>query len=151
MSDIQLSSITPKTVNEVALLFDEYRQFYGQPSNPSAAQKFLRERVAAGDSEILVATFDNVAVGFVQLYPSFSSVVMQRIWILNDLFVTVEYRKKGVATALLRSAKEFACKSGAARLVLATATDNSAAKKLYENNDWVPDNSFDHYLLQLTS
>ena len=150
MCDLRVDPLDPKAVGEAVILFDEYRQFYGQSSNLSAAHKFLCERVTAGDSKVFVATLDNIAVGFTQLYPSFSSVAMQRIWILNDLFVTAEHRKKGVATALLQSAQEFATLTHAARLVLATATDNSAAKNLYGNNGWVLDKSFDHYLLKLT-
>ena len=36
-------------------------------------------------------------VGFIQLYPSFSTVSLKRQWILNDLYVKEEYRNKGYA------------------------------------------------------
>jgi GNAT superfamily N-acetyltransferase len=38
-----------------------------------------------------------------QLYPSFSSGAMARIFILNDLFVAPEARRRGAGSALLEA------------------------------------------------
>jgi hypothetical protein len=73
----------------VAKLFDSYRQFYGQPADYALAEAFLRDRFTHNDSVVFLA-FDppsGEGLGFVQLYPSFSSVAARRTWILNDLFV----------------------------------------------------------------
>ena len=72
----------------LAALFDGYRVFYGQPSDPVRAGAFLRERLERGDSHLLLAMdARGGALGFVQLYPSFTSVGTAPIEILNDLFV----------------------------------------------------------------
>lgn len=71
--------------------------------------------------------------GFTQLYPSFSSLSMRRLWILNDLFVAATARKQGVGAALLERAKQFAVETNAKGLVLETVADNPA-RKLYETN-----------------
>src|SRR6185437_10339903 len=92
----------------VAELFDAYRQFYGQPADPDGARQFLRERLQAADSVILVAEKEKRLAGFVQLYPSFSSVSMKRLWILNDLFVAPAHRRGAVARALMAAAEDFA-------------------------------------------
>ncbi|MEO1522663.1 MAG: hypothetical protein AAFU78_18045 [Cyanobacteria bacterium J06633_2] len=75
-------------LDAVSWLFDNYCVFYQQPSDLNAAKTFLRDRLQNSDSAIFVAVEDALQiVGFTQLYPSFSSVSMERIWILNDLFV----------------------------------------------------------------
>lgn len=113
-------------------LFDAYRQFYGQEPDLPGARRFLDAHLRASDSAVFVA-FDatGTGVGFVQLYPSFSSVAMKPIWILNDLYVAPQARRAGVARSLLEAACELARSTGAARLRLSTAKDNEAAKALY--------------------
>jgi GNAT superfamily N-acetyltransferase len=122
----------------VARLFDQYRGFYGQPSDPALARDFIRERMERDESVILLAWVDDAAVGFTQLYPAFSSVSASRVWILNDLFVLPEARRMGVARALLSSAAEFARADGALRLELETDHDNASAQALYRAMGWVP-------------
>ena len=88
------------------------------------------------------------ALGFTQLYPSFSSVAARRIWILNDLYVLPAARGQGVGRAVLEAAKTHALATGAHRLDLSTAHDNPA-QKLYEAAGYTRDNHFHHYSLPL--
>ncbi|HET7359249.1 MAG TPA: GNAT family N-acetyltransferase [Rhodanobacteraceae bacterium] len=126
-------------------LFDGYRMFYGQPGDAGRARAFLRERLALRESVILLAREgDAQNVGFVQLYPGFSSVAARRLWILNDLFVRPESRGRGVARALLERADRHAADTGAVRLTLSTGTDNHAAQALYEALGWQRDDDL-HY------
>jgi GNAT superfamily N-acetyltransferase len=129
----------------VADLFDAYRQFYGQPADPDGARQFLRERLQASDSVVLVAEREKRLVGFAQLYPAFSSASMKRLWILNDLFVIPAHRRAGIGRALLSSAEDLARATSAKGLVLATQKTNGPAKALYEARGWKPDDVFDHY------
>lgn len=126
-------------------LFDGYRQFYKQPSNLEAAEAFLTERIMKNESVIFVALLGNKGAGFTQLYPSFSSVTMQRQWILNDLFVDPEFRKTGVADAIMHTAEEFSYADNAKGLVLSTAVDNLPAQALYEKRGWERDEAFYTY------
>ena len=64
---------TVKDLNQVAILFDKYRVFYRKESNIEEAKVFLKERIENNDSEIFVAENENQLIGFVQLYPLFSS------------------------------------------------------------------------------
>jgi ribosomal protein S18 acetylase RimI-like enzyme len=133
----------------VAPLFDAYRQFYGQSSDIPAARAFLGERLRREESVIFVAVTDEggEALGFTQLYPSFSSVSVRRLWILNDLFVSPAGRGKGVGRRLLERAREWAIESDAKGLTLATAVNNAAARALYESCGWQRDEEFEHYTL----
>jgi GNAT superfamily N-acetyltransferase len=126
-------------------LFDGYRQFYGQGSDLEGARAFLRARLEQDQSVIFLALWESRAVGFTQLYPSFSSVSMRRLWILNDLFAAPEERRRGVGRALMTAAEEFARSDGAKGLALSTAKTNAKAKALYERCGWKLDEVFDHY------
>ena len=127
----------------LAALFDGYRVFYGQPSDPLRAGAFLRQRLERGDSHLLLAVDGKGgALGFVQLYPSFTSVGTAPIEILNDLFVAEAARGRGVARALLRRAGDDARARGAVGLLLSTALDNTPAQSLYTSEGWVRDTAF---------
>ena len=134
-------------VDRLAPLFDGYRQFYRQSSDLEGARRFLAARLATGESRVFVAeTVDGWILGFVQLFPSFSSVSMRRLWILNDLFVAPDARRSGVARLLMDRARELADETGAKGLILETESHNAPAKRLYEALGWTPDGT-DHYEL----
>jgi GNAT superfamily N-acetyltransferase len=130
-------------------LFDLYRQFYQQSSDIEAASNFIYERFQRCDSTILAAFDNNQIIGFVQLYPSFSSVSMKRIWILNDLFVRETERNQGVAKLLMNAAANLARETGAIRIVLSTQTSNNLAQSLYEPLGYIKNEDFYHYQLKL--
>jgi GNAT superfamily N-acetyltransferase len=96
---------------------------------------------------VLIAYQDGCVVGFTQLYPSFSSVSMKRIWILNDLFVDAPYRKQGIAKLLMSAAEQFARETGAIRLVLSTQISNIATQSLYESLGYIKEQDFYNYEL----
>lgn len=123
----------------VAPLFDGYRRFYGQSSDVPRAAAFLRERFDRGESVVLLAERDGEAVGFTQLYPIFSSVGTDRVWLLNDLFVADSARRLGVGEALLFAARDFGQAEGALRLVLETTRENQIAQALYRKLGWQAD------------
>ncbi|HEV8149500.1 MAG TPA: GNAT family N-acetyltransferase [Gemmatimonadales bacterium] len=146
---MELRRATLANLPALVPLFDAYRQFYGQPSDPARAERFLRERLELGESVIFLALEDSTPAGFVQLYPSFWSVAACRAWILNDLFVAPEFRGRGIARALLEHARLHAESTGARGMSLATQHSNSAAQRLYESLHWQPDREFLHYELEL--
>lgn len=136
-------------LESLAGLFDRYRIFYHQVSNLDAAKEFLKERFNNNDSVVLAANDNGRVIGFTQLYPSFSSVSMKRVWILNDLYVEESYRRRGIAKLLMSAAEEYAKKSGAVRVILATQTSNVTAQKLYEARNYIKNEEFYHYALSL--
>ena len=134
--DLHVRTATHDDLPHATRLFDAYRQFYGQASDPGAARDFLAARMQARESTILLAWRDGDAVGFTQLYPMFSSVRMAPVWVLNDLYVDGSARRSGVARRLLDEAAAFARANGAARIVLETTRDNLAARALYREAGW---------------
>ncbi|WP_336690471.1 MULTISPECIES: GNAT family N-acetyltransferase [unclassified Chryseobacterium] len=118
-------------VQQLAELFDQYRIFYHKDSDIPAAEKFLTERIENRDSEIFVAENEGKLVGFVQLYPLFSSTRMKRYWLLNDLYVNENYRGKGFSKQLIEASQEMAKSTDAAGILLETGKSNDIGNKLY--------------------
>lgn len=142
---MKIITATINNLDILSSLFDGYRVFYKQPSDIEAAKEFLDKRFQKNDSVIFMAIAeDGSGLGFTQLYPSFSSVSMQRTYILNDLFVSEEARGKGVGAALMNYAKDFAISENCRGLTLETGIHNPA-QKLYERLGWKKDTDVFHY------
>ena len=139
MDTTTISRAGPADLDALAVLFDAYRQFYGQASDVPRARDWLRSRLRVGESVVLLAKREGTTVGFVQLYPMFSSVRTAKTWILNDLFVEAGARRRGVARALLDAAAAFAREDGAIGISLETSQDNAAARALYRAAGWNED------------
>ncbi|MEM6344151.1 MAG: GNAT family N-acetyltransferase [Bacteroidota bacterium] len=135
-------------VPHIAPLFDAYRIFYGQNSDLTAAADYLKDRLEREESKIFWA-YDSAGngLGFVQLYPSFSSVSMQRLWILNDLFVAQKARRQGLGEALMNRAKTMAVQTKAKGLQLETGANNLTAQSLYEKLGYVKNDEYFVYYL----
>ena len=139
MTEPVISRAGPADLDALAVLFDAYRQFYGQPSDVPRARDWLRSRLRVGESVVLLARRGGAMLGFVQLYPMFSSVRTAKTWILNDLYVDAGARRQGVARRLLDAAATFARDDGATGIALETAQDNAAARALYRAAGWQED------------
>ena len=146
---MQIRQASLSDLERLVPLFDAYRIFYEQPSDPALARAFLEDRLRHLESVVFIALSGDRAVGFTQLFPSFSSARAARIFILNDLFVAPEARGNGVGRALLDAAADHAKSAGAVRLTLSTAVDNLAAQSLYEGAGWIREAKFISYNLPL--
>jgi ribosomal protein S18 acetylase RimI-like enzyme len=133
-------------LNQLAQLFDAYRQFYEQAPDIALASAFIAERISKQESIIFVAeNIEKQLIGFCQIYPSFCSVAAAKIGVLYDLFVDSSTRKTGAGRALMLAAHEYSTKNGMTRLDLSTAKNNYAAQALYESLGWVRDEVFYTY------
>lgn len=117
-------------------LFDAYRQFYGQASDLERARTFLADRLRLEESVVFLAFEGGRAIGFTQLYPSFTSVGTARTLVLNDLYVAGDNRRGGVGKALIAAAVAYARETGAKGLSLTTGVENVAAQAVYERLGW---------------
>lgn len=148
MSDIQIRPIAIEDIEDLVPLVDSYRGFYGQERS-NDTRKYLTERIEDGSALGFIARVERQAAGFTLIYPTFSTVALAPIWLLNDLYVDENHRRQGIANALLERAEDEARHAGAARIWLRTALDNAPARSLYENRGWVLDEIFCRYDLVL--
>ena len=137
-------------LNQLAQLFDAYRQFYEQAPDVALANTFIADRINKQESAIFVAeNTEKQLIGFCQIYPSFCSVMAAKIGVLYDLFVDSTARKTGAGRALMLAAHDYAAKNDMARLDLSTAKNNLKAQALYESLGWVRDEIFYTYNLDM--
>ena len=132
-------------------LFDQYRQFYQLPTDVAKATAYLEARLGARESVVLVAAdaADDAEqlLGFTQLYPTWCSLLAGPVYVLYDLYVALQARRRGVGRALLKAAAERGRRDGKLRMTLSTAKTNADAQSVYESLGWQRDNEFYVYNL----
>ncbi len=120
-------------IEEIARLFDLYRQFYQCQPDIELSRSFIADRLKKNESTIFIALGDDSkARGFVQLYASFCSIDVCKILILHDLYVETELRKQGVGNLLMSRATQYARETGVGRIDLLTGKTNFSGQALYE-------------------
>jgi ribosomal protein S18 acetylase RimI-like enzyme len=129
----------PEDAPTAANLFTEYLSFYDRDPSSEAVTTFVEERLKAAESVIFIAIDGERAIGLAQVYPTFSSLALERAWVLNDLFVAPAARGTGAGRALLRRVCEDAERAGCAYVALETAEDNVKAQGLYESEGFERD------------
>ncbi|MCR5478962.1 MAG: GNAT family N-acetyltransferase [Ruminococcus sp.] len=136
---------TLEEIDEIIILVKLYREFYGVDcQDASEIENFIRERLTNNQSKIFIALDDKKnGIGFIQLYPSYSTVSLKSQWVLNDLYVVEQHRRKGVATALMNAVKEYFTDKTKG-FILVTDKDNYTAKSFYDKNGWKT-NEYDFY------
>lgn len=129
----------------IAPLFNAYREFYGQNSDLDGARDCISENLVLSRSSIFLFEKDGAVIGFTQLYPAFCSVEMKPFYVLYDLFVASNHRTKGVGSALLNHAHDWARSQRAFRVVLETAHTNTTAQSVYEGLGYELETEFRKY------
>lgn len=149
---MRIVQATLEHLDLLAPLFVKYREFYGMLSYPESSRKFLEKRLRRKESVIYLALADEEdrLLGFCQLYPSFSSLSLKRVWILNDIYVAEEARRQLVADHLLQHAKQMARETHAVRMRVSTSVDNEVAQKVYESIGFREDQEFKNYTLPIS-
>lgn len=132
-------------LNQLSILFDEYRQFYGASSDLKLSFEFLKQRFSNHESVIFIHIKNDVITGFVLLYLGFSSLSCSTYYILDDVYVTPVYRRQGSAKQLIDTAILFARHENALRISLETQKTNFQSHKLYEQMGFVKDDEFQTY------
>ena len=88
-------------------------------------------------------------MGFVNLYPSYSTLSLKRLWILNDLGVSREFRGQGIAKELINEVLSFARETKAVRVELKTQTTNLGAQNLYKSLGFEVDDENVYYRIPI--
>jgi GNAT superfamily N-acetyltransferase len=148
-SSITIRAATLDHLRELTRLYVAYRVFYGEPPAEEAAHLFLLDRIQRNAGQYFLA-WDSAheqesPAAFMHLMPSTNTLAMRPMWFLEDLYVEPSARNHGVATSLLRHAEDFARGTGAERLTLATAHDNTAAQSIYRKLGYVRDEHFYYF------
>ena len=149
---MRIVQATLEHLDQLTPLFVNYREHFGQLPYPDSSRKFLEKRISRKESVIYLAMADDEdkILGFCQLYSSFSSLSLKRVWILNDIYVCQDARRQLVADRLIQTAKQMAKETNAVRLRVASSVDNEVAHKLYESIGFQEDTEFKSFVLPIT-
>lgn len=131
---------TTQDLDQLTALFDQYAVFYKNPSNYEKHYAYLKERLENNEATIFVASDEKNEerlIGFALIYVTFSSLALNKILILNDLFVDSSARKKGIGEKLILATVQFAKELGANDIRLRTAKNNTVAQGLYHKMGFV--------------
>jgi GNAT superfamily N-acetyltransferase len=143
--DITVRRASAGDVEMLLPLVRAYRVFYGQAPDDAGERRFLSKHLRDETSTLFFASDGARAVGFVQIFESWSTVRLAPVLILEDLFVNPSHRLRGVGRALIHAAVAYARETGAAAMFLETAVDNERAQHVYEREGWQPERSFLKY------
>ena len=134
-------------LDRLVVLFEEYRLFCGFEPTPTASREFLAGLMQREASVIFLAIDDETdnLMGFVNVYPSYSTLALRRLWILNDLAVSSDFRGQGVSKVLIKRVLDFAKETNAIRVELKTGKTNSAALRLYQTMQFEIDSEHVYY------
>ena len=132
-------------LDSIVNIVKAYREFYGvEQQKEEEVKLFLKTRLENNQSKIFIAiNKEEKVVGFIQLYPSYSTVSLKPQWILNDFFVHPDYRHQGYGQALMNFVKDY-FNNKAKGFILVTDKDNLTAKAFYAHNGWKTD-EYDFY------
>ena len=133
-----ISTAATADLDDVLPLFAGYQRFYTGAAQEDAKNRAFLERFVSGEAgRLLVARddADGAALGFANLYWTFSSTLAEEHVLLNDLFVTERARGQGVGLALIEAARAVARERGSKTLSWQTALDNRTAQRLYERTE----------------
>jgi ribosomal protein S18 acetylase RimI-like enzyme len=131
---------TLQDLDQLTNLFDQYIVFYKKPSNIEKHKSYLKDRIENNEAIIYLAFDENnpeKAIGFTLIYVTFSSLVLNKILILNDLYVDSNVRKNGVGEKLISQTIELAKELGSNLIRLRTAKSNTVAQGLYNKMGFV--------------
>lgn len=150
MKNVEIRKAAIDDLDQLADLFNQYRVFYKKLSDLPAGRNFLWERMTNSESVIFVAINpEKQFMGFVQLYPIFSSTRMKRLWLLNDLFVAPDYRGQGISVSLIEKSKELCQTTNACGLLLETAKTNTVGNQLYPRTGFALESDSNFYVWNL--
>jgi GNAT superfamily N-acetyltransferase len=148
-NQLMIRQATIQDLPKIVPIFDSYREYFKQQRNPSEVEGFLFEKFQHFESVIFIAEQHDEVIGFAQLYPTFSSLTLQRVWILNDFFISEAYRNFGVGKQLFAKVKEFTMLTNSKGIELSVEHINKTAWQFWEREGFKKDEDFRYYFYKL--
>lgn len=146
---MRITQASLEHLDQLLPMFIRYREFYGAMPQQIDSKTFLTERISREEAIILLAFEHDLPMGFCLVYPSFSSVLLRPIWIINDMYVTEPSRRKQVAKQLLQAVAQQARENNVVRLRVSIHASHEIAQRLYSAADFIEDKQFTSYILPL--
>lgn len=129
-----IRTIEPGDLAPVIDLIREFAAFEGLSEYCETTEERLTAALFGDGSVVegLVAIDGDRVVGYALFFPNFSSFRGQRGLFLDDIFVTAEYRSRGIGIALLRRVACIANERNFERIDLLVQRNNLSAIDFYK-------------------
>ena len=134
----QMDPATAADLADVAAVFDQYRQHYGEPVVAGQALAWLTQHTRSGMLTIFTARAGGNLVGIATAMAGPASLRLGCFWQLRDLYVVPSARRCGAGRALVGAVRAAASTAGAIRLSVQTEPGNTAALALYRASGFLP-------------
>ena len=130
-----IENINLNNLNEVLPLIRKYFEFYKIEDIDDEKNRifFSQFGIDSQDGCLFGYRKNNKIVAFATIYFSFTSSILSKVAVMNDLYTLEEYRKQGIAKQLIKYCEKFAKDKGAKRLQWVTAPDNITAQNVYKS------------------
>ncbi|MDX1442166.1 MAG: GNAT family N-acetyltransferase [Gammaproteobacteria bacterium] len=134
MSDLNIRPSTKGDVGLVLGFIHELAEYEKLAHEVEATEEQLRENLFGQhpQAEVLVAEWQEEPVGFALFFHNFSTFRGVRGLYLEDLYVQVDHRGKGIGKAMLKELAAIAVERGCARFEWSVLDWNRPAIEFYE-------------------
>lgn len=127
--------VSEKNLAELLPLLREYQTFY--ETKDISDEKNRQFFSQFGENSPLGCQFifrkEGEVVAFSTVYFSFSTIIAEKVAVLNDLYTCEAFREQGVGRKLIEHCNQFAKDKGAIRLQWLTSAQNVSAQHLYDS------------------
>jgi ribosomal protein S18 acetylase RimI-like enzyme len=149
MSEISVAAMAREDIPEVLGLIREFAAYENLLEYCEVDEERLDVALfsVGATAEALVARDGERMIGYAFFYPSFSSFRGQRGFYLEDIYVSEEYRGRGVGASILRELARLAATRGSERIDFLVLDWNTPAIGFYKRLGAVQDDSERHFKL----
>ena len=134
MLNLSIRSVAPTDFAQWQPLWQGYNRFYGRPALPNEITQMTWSRFFDAHEPVyaVVAEKEGQLVGLVHYLFHRSTIYIEPICYLQDLFTNEAMRGQGVGRALIEAVYEQARTAGCPRVYWQTHESNLTAMKLYD-------------------
>jgi GNAT superfamily N-acetyltransferase len=151
--------VDENNLNELLPLVRAYCEFYHQTEQIpvttddqllSLSRALIANPKQEGIQLLVRDSKNGKAIGFATVFWSWSTLQGGRLAIMNDLFVTEDYRGQGMADLLISECAKYARENEALCLTWQTSVDNKRAQTVYDRCGALKSDRWLDYYLDLT-
>ena len=113
------------------MLWTDYLVFY-KTDLPEEITNTAWDRIVSGEIESIAVFDDEKLIAFMHFHTQINTWKIGKVYYLEDLFVSSEYRRQGIAKTLIEHLFELAQNNGYERVYWLTDKNNKQAQTLYE-------------------